>query len=454
MNDMKLPAGIRKTPTLQDGSFSYEARVNRQGVQMSKRWPTVKKAFDWKARTDYLIEQGIDPRQDEDYRPRTRTVKTDSSDIVPTLSTKSEELQDVPTTPQLDMTVAQAIDGYLAQRADSHLPLKSNQITEYERVRDDWGNLKIANLKNKEVAEYITRLLKSPRIRDDPKRKAMQEEKRKAKRAENSGAATKPPPSAKALANAKYKARLKAAMPPRKPEPLAEATVRKYILALKTAIEWQAKNNGVMYDRFLFDFDNKVMPAAWNGRRDRRLLAGEEERLYAAGIDRGGYTYTKEDWQMLIGFALETALRQQELALAKWEDQRNDWSKMFIPKKNSKTKKDRYILLTPRAREIIKFQQSTCPKGVKRIFHQFPNAQAMCDAYMKLTKRAGIEDLTFHDLRHEATSRLCEASTRSRKNGGNSMSLMEIMEMTGHDTMTTFRGYVKLIAHENSRRLK
>ena len=73
---------------------------------------------------------------------------------------------------------------------------------------------------------------------------------------------------------------------------------------------------------------------------------------------------------------------------------------------------------------------------------------------MKLTKRAGIEDLTFHDLRHEATSRLCEASTRSRKNGGNSMSLMEIMEMTGHDTMTTFRGYVKLIAHENSRRLK
>jgi hypothetical protein len=28
------------------------------------------------------------------------------------------------------------------------------------------------------------------------------------------------------------------------------------------------------------------------------------------------------------------------------------------------------------------------------------------------------------------------------------------MEMTGHDTLTTFKHYVKLIAHENSRRLK
>lgn len=454
MDDTKLPPGIRMLPALKDGSIRYEARVNRLGVKIPKRWPTLKEALGWKMRMESLIESGIDPRELEENKPTTRIVKAKPASTTRTPNTASIELQDRPPTPQLGMTVEQAIDGYLAHRATSHNKLKSNQITEYERVRDDWGNLKIANLKNKEVADYITTLLKSPRIRDDPKRKAMQEERRKARRTENSDAAPKPPPSAKALANAKYKARLKSARPQGKPKPLAEATVRKYILALKTAIEWQAKNNGVMFDRFLFDFDNKVMPAAWNGRRDRRLLAGEEERLYAAGIDRGGYTYTKEDWQMLIGFALETALRQQELALAKWEDQRNDWSKMFIPKKNSKTKKDRYILLTPRAREIIKFQQSTCPKGVERIFHQFPNAQAMCDAYMKLTKRAGIEDLTFHDLRHEATSRLCEASTRSRKNGGNSMSLMEIMEMTGHDTMTTFKGYVKLIAHENSRRLK
>lgn len=432
MEAKKLPPGIRKTSPLKDGSFSYEARINRQGIKTSKRYPTLKGATAWKTRTDALIESGIDPRELEENKPRERIAKADSH-TTPGIPTA--EVRDVAPVAQVNMTVEQAIDDYLAHRNTSHVKLKPNQVTEYERVRDDLGNLKIANLVNKDIANYISYLLTTPRKRDDPT----------VAKVRKTAVAPKAELSAKALANLRYKAKIKAEKPPREPKPLAEATVRKYILAMKTAIKWQAKNNGVDYHKFLFDFDSKTMPAAWNGRRDRRLLPGEEERLYAAGIDRGGYTYTEDDWRMLLGFALETALRQQELAFARWDDQRNDWSKLFIPKKNSKTKKDRYILLSPQAREIIEIQKSTCPKGAKRIFHQFPNPKAMCDSYMKLTARAGIDDLTFHDLRHEATSRLCESGK---------MSLMEIMEMTGHDTMATFKGYVKLIAHENSRRLR
>jgi integrase len=433
MEASKLPIGIRKTPPLKDGSFMYVARINRKGIKMSKNCSTIKEAVAWKARTDALIESGIDPRELEENNLRKRITKADSHTTAPSIP--MAEIRDVAPPAQVDMTVEQAIDDYLAHRSStSHAKLKSNQITEYERVRDDLGNLKIANLVNKDIVNYISYLLTAPRKRDDPTLAKVQK----------AASAPKSSLSAKALANERYKARVKAQKPPREPKPLAEATVRKYILAMKTAIKWQAKNNGVDYHKFLFEFDSKTMPAAWNGRRDRRLLSGEEERLYSAGIDRGGYTYTEEDWRMLLGFALETALRQQELAFARWDDQRNDWSKLFIPKKNSKTKKDRYILLSPRAREIIENQKSNCPKGAKRIFYQFPNPKAMCDSYMKLTARAGIDNLTFHDLRHEATSRLCESGK---------MSLMEIMEMTGHDTMATFKGYVKLIAHENSRRL-
>jgi integrase len=436
MKDMSLPIGIRKSPPLKDGTFTFEARINRQGVRFSRHWSTVKEASAWKTRTDALIQSGIDPRELEENKVRGHIIKTGPGPMAFPLRPPEIAVGDVAPLAQVGMTVEQAIDGYLAHRNTSHLKLKPNQITEYQRVRDDLGNLKIANLVNKDMVNYISHLLAAPRKRDDPS--AVVERKK------NVSPSPTLPLGAKGLANARYKAKIKAEKQPREPKPLAEATVRKYILAMKTAIQWQAKNHGVDYHKFLFQFDKRVMPAAWNGRRDRRLMPGEEERLYAAGIDRGGYTYTEHDWRMLLGFALETALRQQELAFAKWEDLQSDCSKLFIPKKNSKTKKDRYILLTPRAREIVELQKLASPKRGKRIFHQFPNAKAMCDSFMKLTARAGIYNLTFHDLRHEGTSRLCESGT---------MSLMEIMEMTGHDTMTTFKGYVKLIAHENSRRL-
>jgi integrase len=438
-DENKLPLGIRATPPLNDGTVNYEARVNRNGVKMSRRWTTIKDAAAWKAQMDVLIENGVDPRELENSKARERIVPANPPTRTLTPSPPAPDIADVAPTARADMTVGQAIDEYLAHRSASHIKLKPNQITEYERVRDDLGSLKVANLVNKDLANYITLLLSTPRKRDDP---ALASTRKTA-------VAPKADLSAKARANAKYKAKVRAKVKAEKSlkeaKPLAGATVRKYILAMQTAIKWQSKNNAVEYHRFLFDFDNNTLPPAWGGRRDRRLFAGEEARLYAAGIDRGDYTYTSQDWSMLIGFALETAMRQQELALAKWDDQREDGAKLFIPKENSKTNKDRSILLSGRARAIIEFQRSTCPKGAARIFHQFPNAQSMCDSYARLTKRAGTKDLTFHDLRHEATSRLCERGE---------MSLMEIMEMTGHDTMLTFKGYVKLIAHENGRRLK
>ncbi|MFC7409451.1 tyrosine-type recombinase/integrase [Hydrogenophaga atypica] len=55
--------------------------------------------------------------------------------------------------------------------------------------------------------------------------------------------------------------------------------------------------------------------------------------------------------------------------------------------------------------------------------------------------RAGVSNFHFHDLRHEATSRLCESGKLSQ---------MHIMNMTGHSSMTTFQGYVHLMNHETT----
>ena len=215
----------------------------------------------------------------------------------------------------------------------------------------------------------------------------------------------------------------------------------KFVYALKIALEWNAKNGKAELNAHLFSFEKKTMPSAWAGKRDRRLHDGEEAKLYAAGVQRANYTYNESDWRAVIGFALESAMREQEITLARWSDIPASGLKLHIPALHTKTRTARTILLSKRAREIIELQRASCPKGEKRIFHQFPNAQALCEAFARLRERAEIQDLHFHDLRHEATSRLCESGQLPQ---------MAIMEMTGHRSMATFQGYVHLIAKGNS----
>ncbi len=176
------------------------------------------------------------------------------------------------------------------------------------------------------------------------------------------------------------------------------------------------------------------MPRAWAGQRERRLRDGEEQRLYEGGLTRKG-CYNRQDWEAVIGFALETAMRTQEIIRAEFNDVDPDGELLKVFADSTKTKHGRYVPLSERAKEIIKLQKLTAPKGTKRIFHQFPSEDALGSAFANLTARVKIEDLKFHDLRHEAISRLCIK---------HEMSLVQIMRMTGHKTMGAFMGYVQL----------
>lgn len=392
------PEGIR-IHLLKSGKLSYEARIKRGASKpLNKTFKSVKEALNWRTAVEALIASGIDPS----------TVLPKKDALRPPLATKVVAASDDPANTAIAnaMTVRQAIDNYLKHREQSHNKLPDNQITNYERVGDDWESFLVSDLRNEDLANYISVLLRTP-LKSEVKR----------------------------IENGTLKG---------EPKTYAEATVRKFIYAMKVAIEWQAKNSKARINEFLFDFDKKVIPAAWAGHRERRLTPGEDERLYAAGIVRGDITYTPQDWRALIGFTLETAMRQQELAMAEWKQIVQGGLKLHIPAHHTKTKTARTILLSKRAREIIELQRNACPKESKRIFHQFTSAGSICDSFASLTQRAEIDDLTFHDLRHEATSRLCESGKLTQ---------MVIMEMTGHSSMTTFRGYVHLIAHKSDLRL-
>lgn len=434
MRSEKLEPGIRVF-TSKDGSTSFEARINRQGVKSSQRFSSLKKAVGWKTRFDHAIESGLDLAEfKKDANPALAAKRsTVTADTPLAAFNRPMPGRDA------EMTVDQVVAAYVESRQASADPIKPNSLTDYRRVQKDLKGLSVASLEPRDIVTYLSELSKMPRKRDDPDAQRLK---------------TAPAPrtallSKKAQANKRYSDRLRAAkalakvVNPKPPRPIAEATVRKFFYALKKSIDWHARNVGGVH-ALLFKLEKGQIPRAWEGQRDRRLVGDEESRLYQAGIIRGNYTYTPDDWRAMIGFALETAFREGELALIEWRDIWADGYKLTIRKEISKTNVERQALLSKAAREIIELQRKSCPRNGKRIFHQFPNASAICSAFSKLAARAGIADLHFHDLRHEATSRLCESGK---------LSLMEIMGMTGHETMSTFKGYVKLIAHENGRRL-
>ena len=293
------------------------------------------------------------------------------------------------------LLIRRIIDEYIAYRKHTLKPISYNQQTEYERVSLDFGAFSIGKLTRQDLINWMNLLMTTSR--------------------------------------GKFKSG-------KDKPPYAEASVRRFYYAFKTAVEWHSAEFKYYVDEHLFSLPKGAIPGAWEGQRTRRLVEDEEQRLYSAGLDRRD-TYTREDWENIIQFALETALREQELVFARWEDIRHNGFKLFVPAKHSKTKKERTVLLSGIARRIIENQRSTYGDNESRVFSQIPSPSALCDAFSRLTERAGIVDLHFHDLRHEATSRLCVSGKLNQ---------MQIMEMTGHSSMTTFKGYLHLISHEGS----
>ncbi|HUW98422.1 MAG TPA: tyrosine-type recombinase/integrase [Acidiferrobacter sp.] len=60
--------------------------------------------------------------------------------------------------------------------------------------------------------------------------------------------------------------------------------------------------------------------------------------------------------------------------------------------------------------------------------------ESISQAFKRVCQVAGIEGLTFHDLRHEATSRLFEKG----------LEIMEVKTITGHKTLQMLLRYTHI----------
>ncbi|MCD6705479.1 MAG: site-specific integrase [Thiobacillus sp.] len=148
--------------------------------------------------------------------------------------------------------------------------------------------------------------------------------------------------------------------------------------------------------------------------RSRRLEGDEEQRLLAACA---GHPYLSR----LIVLALETACRQSEIVFLTWSEIDLTWS--VIKKDTAKNGEGRIIPLTKKALSVLP------PKGIGRLFPVFPRK-----AWETALKKAGMVNFHFHDLRHEAITRMFERG----------MNQFEVAAVSGHKTMQMLSRYTHL----------
>ena len=167
-------------------------------------------------------------------------------------------------------------------------------------------------------------------------------------------------------------------------------------------------------------------------QRSRRLKEGELDLLLAASKGcRNVYVMP------LVLLAIETGMRRSELLGVR--KLHFDPVSMTLHLPETKNGSSRTIPLSPSARDIL--TKSTA-KNEDRLFPI--SASALGQAWKRLTRRAGIADLRFHDLRHEAISRLFEKG----------LAMPEVALISGHRDYRMLQRYTHLKAEDVVEKLK
>ena len=134
----------------------------------------------------------------------------------------------------------------------------------------------------------------------------------------------------------------------------------------------------------------------------------------------------------IIWFAIYSARRQAEIFKLKWDDiKHEDRTCMLRDMKDPRKKGVKKRFKIPLSAYKIIMRQ---PKIDERIFPY--NSKTVGTYFTEACKVLGIEGLHFHDLRHEATSRLFEKG----------LSIQHVQQVTLHSSWNTLSRYCNLNA--------
>jgi integrase len=157
--------------------------------------------------------------------------------------------------------------------------------------------------------------------------------------------------------------------------------------------------------------------------RDRRLSADEEKGLIAAArADENPFV------EPAIVLALETAMRRGELLELTAAD--INFEKRYAHLRDTKNGRSRKVPLSTRAIQVLRSLIALADSDDSPLLNLSANALKI-GFFRRVIPLAGIVDFHFHDLRHEAISRLAESGR---------FQLIELQAISGHrDTRMLLR---------------
>lgn len=171
--------------------------------------------------------------------------------------------------------------------------------------------------------------------------------------------------------------------------------------------------------------------ASKSKERDRRPTLDELDRLMEYFAERAVRTPDAAPMQHIIAFALFSTRRQEEIVTIGWSNLDEEHSRILVRNMKHPGQKegnDVWCDLPSPAMAIIQ----AMPDKDDRIFPY--GTDAISAAFTRACAFLGIEDLHFHDLRHEGVSRLFETG----------MNIPQASAVSGHRSWSSLKRYAHI----------
>ena len=205
---------------------------------------------------------------------------------------------------------------------------------------------------------------------------------------------------------------------------VSPATVRKELYLISAIFETARKEWGLNALRNPVSDIN--VPSGANPKRTR--IPPEKLLRVFKALSESKHRYLPH----IVTLALETGMRRGEIISLKWEQYSRDEG--LISLDETKNGHGRHVPLTRRAIEALEHGESQN----ERIFPVTANSIRL--AWERMKKENKIDDIRFHDLRHEAISRFFDMG----------LSVPQVAAISGHRTTSMLFRY----AHADTQRLR